>query len=365
MASFSYKVSILFHKGTCANPIGYMNVPYNSGGLVRADQVKFYKKKLVINATRSTFASGGDILTNPSITLHHVIETSILLYYANCLNFPLINSITIEAYKSGHLLYVYKTNKENTPILFDESVHRPATCSFLPNTDFAALDKKGRALRISISYWLEAINSRANQICFERAWTAFNALYTYYGNKTTERDNHKYIRDYITNHPVHFPEIAAKASSLPQAEIRSFRWKIWMRNQANRGYHTPVENLMTSFTDTRLKNVFSGLFNSRDISRLFSHPTDLVKDALLRAKLANIQTALAIPGIVNNMDVALLLSINYAYHLRNQRFHGGTINSVCKIYPTAEDIEYGKIADFLITIVKEIYKVEGLIPVQP
>ena len=65
------------------------------------------------------------------------------------------------------------------------------------------------------------------------------------------------------------------------------------------------------------------------------------------------------------MEVTLFLCVNYAYFLRNRRFHGGSENSFCKISPSAEDTEFESISKRLITLVKELYNAENIIVENP
>lgn len=216
-------------------------------------------------------------------------------------------------------------------------------------------------MRISLSYWLEAISTNVIQIKFERAWTAFNTFYTFYGKNKNEADNHAYIKSQIRNNQGMFPESISLSASLIQATTRAFRWKKWILQHIERKCFNLLEAIMSSITDDRMKQVFSGIFSSVDITQKFSDAGNAARNAMLRQKLQNIQTALAIQGVRNDMEVTLMLCVNYAYSLRNRRFHGGFENSFCKICPTSEDNEFDTISNRLITLVKELYIAEGII----
>lgn len=122
---------------------------------------------------------------------------------------------------------------------------------------------------------------------------------------------------------------------------------------------------MTNIQDSRLKQVFAGLIRSRDIVSRFTDPANPGRNAQRQAKLGNIQTSLAAPGVADDIEVTFLMCITYAYFLRNRRFHGGSENSYCKISPTAEDIEFIHISERLITLVKELYEAENVLVVNP
>ena len=335
---------------------------YNAGGIVKTDTVRFYKKKIKIQAERKKYHSFQDILRNSTLMIHHVIERSIMIYYANCTNFPLINSIKVKL-ESTDVSQNYKgqTNRLSTPQIFSAFQQRESANTFSPSASWLALDKKGKALRISLSYWLEAISTNITQIKFERAWTAFNTLYTFYGKKKMEAENHKYIKKQISDNLGSFPESLHLSSSMITTTTRSFRWKMWVQNHIERKGFSILENIMTSITDDRLKQVFSGIFRSADITSKFADAGDVARNTNLQNRLHNIQSSLAIAGVSNDMDITLMLCVNYAYFLRNRRFHGGSENSFCKICPTAEDNEFDIISNRLITLVKELYKAESII----
>ena len=364
---YKYVVEVSFNKGTCINSIGACSMPYyHVAGINKADSVVYYKKSIRIVAVRKDFYNASDILHKPTLTIHQVLERAIMLYYANCTNFPLINKITITATCPDTALnFRTSTNKSTTPQLFNFAITRSITDFISPTSNWLSLDKKGNALRISLSYWLEAISTSVSQIRFERAWTAFNTIYTYYGKYKREDKNHGYIKDQIRNNAASFTESLAISSSLTYTQLRAYRWKKWTKSQIERKYFGILESIMTPITDNRLKQVFVGIFASRDITTKFADSTNPVKDADLRAKLSNIQTSLSTPGVTNDMEVTLFLCVNYAYFLRNRRFHGCSENSFCKISPSAEDTEFESISKRLITLVKELYNAENIIVENP
>ncbi len=364
---YQYRIEVSFNKGQCVNPLGIQGLAYHkSGAIIRNDRVSFFKKVIKIIAERKDYYLATDILYNPNIYIHHTIERAIMLYYANCTNFPKINRITISATCPNPTKnYTFKTNKSNTPQIFKTTIARNPMYVIMPSANWFGLDDKGNALRISLSYWLEAISSSVPQIKFERAWTAFNTLYTFYGRKKQECDNHNYIKQQIRANQASFTESIAISNTMTSTMIRSYRWKKWVKAQIDRKYFGLLELIMTNLQDDRLKQVFGGLFGSRDITSRFVDPSNPVKDAQIRTKLGNIQAALAVPGGVNDLEVTLLLCVTYAYFLRNRRFHGGSENSYCKISPTAEDTEFVYISERLITLVKELYEAENLLVVNP
>ena len=359
--NYRYSVEVSFNKGECTHVLGVHDMPYyRARGIVKNDKVRFFKKIIKIQAERNKYHSFRDILHNPSLTLHQIIERSIMLYYANCTNFPLINRITVNMQSSDGLQnYREHTNRISTPQIFSTYVPRDSSNMIIPNTSWFNLDKKGNALRISLSYWLEAISTNVTQIKFERAWTAFNTLYSFYGKKKRETDNHAYIKSQICTHPAAFAESLALSASLNTTTAGSYRWKKWILHHAMRKDFTLLENIMTSITDDRLKNVFADCFNSGDIVSKFADTDDSARDANLQNQCRRIQTSLTTAGIQNDMEVTLMLCVNYAYFLRNRRFHGGSANSFCKISPTTEDTEFDMISTRLITLVKELYEADG------
>lgn len=364
---YQYKIVISFNKGQCINPLGTQNLAYyKSGATIRNDHVSFFKKVIKLVAERKDFYSANDILYNPQISIHHTIERAIMLYYANSTNFPKINRIVISANCPNPAKnYIFETYKSNTPQIFEFAITRNTSYVISPSTNWFGLDDKGNVLRISLSYWLEAISTVVPQIKFERAWTAFNTLYTYYGRKKRECDNHSYIKGQIRANQALFTQSITISSTMTSTMIRSYRWKKWIKAQIDRKYFDLLESIMTNLQDSRLKQVFGGLFNSRDITSRFIDSANPVKNAQIQAKLVNIQTALAVPGGVNDLEVTLLLCVTYAYFLRNRRFHGGSENSYCKISPTAEDTEFLYISERLIVLVRELYEAENVLVVNP
>lgn len=89
MSKYNYKVHISFYKGDCVNVLGVRDMPYfKVGHIEKKDKVRFYKKSIQISAERKDYHNATEILHNPTLTLHQVIERAIMLYYANCTNFP-------------------------------------------------------------------------------------------------------------------------------------------------------------------------------------------------------------------------------------------------------------------------------------
>lgn len=366
-AKYQYKIVVSFNKGQCVNPIGIQSLSYyKAGAIVKNDQVSFFKKVIKIDAERKEFYSANAIMYKTTISIHHTIERAIMLYYANCTNFPKINRITISAVCPDSANdYTLEIPKSIVPQIFKYAIGRNAIYAISPTANWFGLDEKGNALRISLSYWLEAISTTVAQIKFERAWTAFNTLYTYYGQKKRECDNHDYIKNQIRANQAHFSQSISISNGMTSTMIRSYRWKKWVKTQLDRKSFDLLENVLTNVQDNRVKQVFAGLFRSREITSRFSDPANPARDAQRQAKLNNIQTSLATPGVTDDIEVTFLMCITYAYFLRNRRFHGGSENSYCKISPTAEDTEFEYISERLIALVKELYEAENVLVVNP
>lgn len=117
---YVYSVDISFNKGECVKVLGAHDIQYYSvGGIVKVDKVRFFKNKIKLQAERKKFYSIQDILRNPSLKLHHSIERSIMLYYANCTNFPLINRIKVKLECTDTSQnYCEHTNRLSTPQIF-------------------------------------------------------------------------------------------------------------------------------------------------------------------------------------------------------------------------------------------------------
>lgn len=366
-ARIQYQIVVSFNKGQCANPLGVKNlVYYKAGNVTKNDQVSFFKKSIKIAAERKDFYTGIDILYKTTISIHHTVERAIMLYYANCTNFPKINKISVSVTcPNAANNYTFETNRTNTPQIFKFAINREPDYVVSPSANWYGLDDKGNALRISLSYWLEAISSSVPQIKFERAWTAFNTLYSYYGQKKQEFENHAYIKQQILANQAHFNQSVTISHSMTSTMIRSYRLKKWVKTQLDRKSFGLLESIMTHIQDDRLRQVFKGVFNSGDITSRFTHPTNADTNTQRQTTLTNIQTALAVPGGVDDIEVTFFMCITYAYFLRNRRFHGGSENSYCKISPTAEDKEFESISERLVTLVKELYEAENVLVVNP
>lgn len=162
---YKYFVEISFNKGECAHELSTHDMQYyNASGVVKTDRVRFFKNLIKIQAERRKHHTFQDILRNPSLTFHHTIERAIMLYYANCTNFPLINRIKIMLEYADELQnYNEQTNRLSTPQIFSAFHQRNTVNTFLPSVSWFNLDKKGKTLRISLSYWLEAISTNIRQ----------------------------------------------------------------------------------------------------------------------------------------------------------------------------------------------------------
>ena len=87
-----YQVTIKFLWANVEHALGKKDVPRYLGKGAK-DKITFFKKKIVMDLTRSNEYSEEDILSNSNNTINSQIIKSLMLYYANAKSFPMIKSI--------------------------------------------------------------------------------------------------------------------------------------------------------------------------------------------------------------------------------------------------------------------------------
>lgn len=338
---FKYFIEIKFSRVKVTKSLGKMQVPrYQGRGT--DDVVSFAKNKITINAYRSNKYTTEQILSATN-TLNQQIVKTIIMYYANALNFPKIKDIKCKLIMANSV-YITHLSGDSVLQIFDYNAERDSWANFYHDS-LKNEDDLGVAVRIAVSRWMLAINTTNNSyVRFNYLWTAFNALYSYYGGQGRECDKLTYIREQICNLPQYFSTSINKVSGYDAEKLRfDFRWKLMCINDI-RNSAAPLVNTILAYSDSRIIDLFKGLRREHQINQSIN-AHQRVQDVDLKLNSA---------GVVSDIELVALISTKYAYYLRNVHQHGQVVPSAYKIQPTRVDKEFNMINDLLSHLIFEI-----------
>lgn len=347
-----YQVTIKFLWANVENALGRKDVPrYLGKGAT--DKITFFKKKIVMDLTRTKEYSAEDILSNANNTINSQIIKSLMIYYANAKSFPMIKSIECKMIAPNPSVIV-TIGADEISQQFRIRMARHEMMHFTPIDEMYSESPLGNAERRALSHWLKALNVTNSYVQFNELWIAFNSLFAYYGNKKQERNNLIYIREQIQNHDNLFPLTKGLIATYTEEKLRnSFRWMLLFSQGVNRGRDNFCESLF-AFNDERILRMFKSLADSGRIH----------DKICMFAKYGDLQNHLNTTGVVADIDLALLVCIKYAYFLRNRYQHGIVIANNFKIKKTKDDIELPTINLILSTLILELLQIGNQIPCQ-
>lgn len=340
-----YIVKVLFTKSRPNCAIGTRMSSYFKGQ-GRTDEFVFMKNGFVLNADRSAIYVDGKILTNSQKSLSKQIMKGLLVYYALASDFPKLKSIEIvrkRPSKIGDFVYT-----ETAGFLQPLMSKVPRTLH-LDSTDInAILDEsdKGETIRIALSYWLKALNSNDVYFKFDRLWRAYDRLLLYQGNNTNEREGIRAMKRLIVAHAAVFPQSTSLTNTYCYEYIRKFRWNKLLYSKSGK-YSKPKEiaRLAKEYTDKRAVQLYKDLIGGDTVHAIL----------VSSGEYADVEQHLNINAATeNNIDIVLLMSLTYTYHIRCKMYHGEVPDSTFKLKETDEDWEVPQLVTLLELVVYEL-----------
>ncbi len=336
-----YHIKVEFSVSNKECAIGELSAKYVSGK-DNEDKFHFFSKSFTLIASRSKVYEDNTILSNNSNSINKQLLKGLLYYYSIATSFPKISKVSIIRKRAKSVDYNYILDcanirqpiiPNNNPFIFDKEVLK----------EVFKESERGNAYRIALSYWLKGIASSERYYKFDHFWRAFNRLYLYHANKEKDSEGMQYMRQYIIDNPELFPLTLSITNSYSLIDLRRFRWRSLILND----YST--FNKTKSFRDFVLR------YNDERIMNLFKDILPYREEFLRNAGLYNdVVSHINQHSIKKNEELITLLSIKYAYFVRNKMFHGEIPDSTFKIHDDYVDNEIDNLNIILSTLIYEI-----------
>jgi len=336
-----YQVKIIFDKRRKECNIGAQNVKYHLGG-ERYDIFEFKSNELLIDCSRNKKYEDGRILSNNQNSLNLQILKGLIYYYIISNDIPKINSIEIKLIRQKLGDFIYTDKLDMQPISFKyekELIFNKEKINIIFKEN-----EKANAIRIALTYWLKGISSDDRYYKFERLWRAYNRLFMFHGGSNKEFDCMKDMRQLIIDNHELFNKSTIITNSFNSNKLRSFRWRKLILNDY------PKINNVGAFKE------FICRHSDKRIMLLIKDMLPYRKDHLLtKGYLSTVESHLSNNiNTSNDIELVTLLSLKYAYYVRNKMFHGEISDRTFTVHETDEDIEIDNINTLLSTLIFEL-----------
>lgn len=338
-----YHIKISFDKRRRECNVGLMYANYlNSRN--HKDTFVFLQNELTIVASRTTKFTDGAILCSNQNSIYNQILKGLLYYYSLANDFPQIKSVEIVRKRARLGDYVYDECSSNIIQPVVNVVAKPFT---FDNNQIKVLfdeTEKGNAIRIALSYWLKGVSSSERYYKFEHLWKAYNRLFMYQGNSPKEVDGMSQMRLCILRNESFFANSQTVINVYTSEALRSLRWRNLIFNDYDAQKKTRAfKDFILRYTDNRIMSLFSAILPYRS--------DYLRRESLYDQVETHIEDNL---HTICDMELVTLLSLKYAYFVRNKMFHGEIPDSTFKLHETNEDIEIDRMNELLTPLVFEI-----------
>lgn len=338
----TYKVQIKFKEKCTTIPSRMVfNVGYKqSNG--KQDVFKFSASTIELKLERSKKYE--TIITRPQNSINSQIIKALIAYYAVSDVISPIKDLSIHRVVGTKEEAYAECDAFQQPLLIERSVenklHFPATIisSIVEETP------RGAALRIALSYWLNAMVEDNVYLIFENLWRAFNRLYVYQGNGQNEFNSMKTMRQLIIDNQDKFSQSKAITNGYKTEELHAFRWQQMILNDFPTKNHTQaLVEFVERYSDKRIM----ALLNEKLVCRKV-YINELGKWAEVQSHIAsNAHTTY-------DIELVTVLCIKYAYFIRNKYFHGETLDGTFKLMQNYIDLEFEHISRLLATLIYEV-----------
>ena len=341
---YHYHVNIRFRGKGHALRIGRRYSEYIGSHGFRDTFVFFPKScSMVLSRTRSYV--DGEILSKANNSINTQIIKALLCYYAVSDDFPIVESISIVRKKSGQPDYTY-TECDNILQPIGNCTNRMLVCSENVLDILLEETQKGQTLRIAMSYWLKGISSDDVYYKFDHLWRAFNRLFMYHGNHSKEFECMRAIRSLIINNAANFPRSISITNNYSTSELHSFRWsRMILNDYETRAKNQALVDFVFRYHDGRIMELFREKLACR---RAFLHNDPRNLETLIDNYLNQNS------GVRIDAELVTILTIKYAYFVRNKVFHGEVTDGTFKVMPNNIDNEMTKLNQLLEVIVLEL-----------
>ncbi len=337
---YHIKVDFSISNKECA--IGNVYAKY-SNGKNNEDSFHFFSKSFTLIASRSKAYEDGTILSNSCNSINNQILKGLLYYYSLATSFPKISKVSIIRKRAKSVDFNYTLDcaniiqpiipNNNNPFSFNKEVVKEVFNE----------SERGNAYRIALSYWLKGIASSERYYKFDHFWRAFNHLYLYHTNTKKDFDGMKHMRQYIIDNSGLFPLTISITNSYSSNDLRKFRWRNLILNDYDTYNKTVAfKEFVLRYNDERIMNLFKDVLPYREV---FLKNAGLYGDVVSHINQVPIR---------KDGELITLLSIKYAYFVRNKMFHGEIPDSTFKIHYNHIDDEIDNLNGILSTLIYEI-----------
>lgn len=342
---YHYHITIDFKGIGPTNRIGRKYSGY-TGKHSYKDTFLFFARRCSMVLSRTKAFNDGEILSHANNSINTQIIKALLCYYALSSDFPIVDKISIVRKRSGQPDFVYtECNNIVQPIGY--AANRKLTCSL--NVLDALLDEspKGQAVRIAMSYWLKGISSIDVYYKFDHLWRAFNRLFMYQGNDPREHECMKAMRSFILNNPTHFSQSIAITNAYSRDELHGFRWSRMILNDYDTRKKTgALVDFVQRYHDGRIMELLHEKLTCRN------NYIDDPNNPIFRSTIDNHINSHLLTTV--DAELVTLLSVKYAYFVRNKLFHGETTDGTFKVRPNNIDNEMKLLNRLLEVLVMEL-----------
>ena len=338
----TYKVQIKFKEKctTMSSAIEFHAGYKQSNG--KQDVFRFSASAIELTLVRSK--KYDTIITRPQNSINSQIIKALIAYYAV--------SNVISPIKNFTIRRVVGTNEEvyseceafQQPLrirrTMENELHFQTTILSTIIEDIP----RGAALRIALSYWLNAMVVDNVYLKFENLWRAFNRLYVYQGNGQNEFESMKTMKQLILDNQDKFPQSMAITNGYTKEELHSFRWQQMILNDYPTRNHTQaLVDFIERYRDSRIMV----LLNEKLVCR-----EEYINES---GKWTEVQNHIARnTHTISDIELVTILCIKYAYFIRNKYFHGETLDGTFKLMQDNIDFEFERISKLLSTLIFEI-----------
>lgn len=303
------------------------NVKY-AGCKNNFDVILIKENEIIISGARTNNKLSSAYEITHSTLYEHFINSLLYLYFSQRKLFA-IKSISVNNY----LIDEYQINQlftKNISIQYDINSEVLELC----------LDNKHKILQNTLLYLLQAISAEDNKRMFERLWMAFNCLYSFDKNESSEQNKLNYIKNNCITKNKKFFNLSLKITDelMNEEIISNFRWQKYLSNklrfqlQYNNKkkvtekktesdiYESFYRDIIQAYNDYRILNCFNNrlknkaFYTHKDGNVLVSSET-LDK---LQTKTQRNNTSKK----TKQVECLKSLAIDYAYFLRCTFFHG-------------------------------------------
>ncbi|MEB0263020.1 hypothetical protein QN348_16465 [Mucilaginibacter sp. 5C4] len=289
---------------------------------------------ITIRANRSSKIDLNKIFYNHSSSIYKQIIKTLISYYSHSGKFTALSVIEISRKRANKTLDKKILGDKEFQQILDKSFKLNYTIDVVSLNEMLDKSEKSHVLLLSISFLLKANSIDIPSLRFERLWKAFNVLYRFIGQKSTESDCLRELRVFILQNHIRFPLSSGFVSPITKLNLRSsIRWRDMILNDFDTEAKTRhLNDFILRYTDVRIMQIV------KETNFLYR------EDFLKRGNFFNSVEA-HVDGHIssntkNDVELVSVLALKYMYYLRNKTFHGERIDSEFRLLVNKEIKEF-------------------------